>query len=183
MPAHIEQFLMDVWRVTHPSPLPLRIFIDADACPVKDEVYRVGLRVKAEVWVVANSYLRVPPPAKMQVVDAGPDAADDWIAEQTKPGDIIITADIPLADRVLKAGGLALSAKGEAFTTASIGSALAQRSLMEHLRSFGEVTGGPKPFSQADRSRFLSALDTALHKANRLRAAAPAAAPSQPATR
>jgi hypothetical protein len=98
-------------------------------------------------------------------VDSGPDAADDWIAEHVKPRDIVITNDIPLADRALKAGASALGATGKAFTTASIGAALARRELMEHLRSFGEGQGGPKPFSAADRSRFLSALDAAVAKA------------------
>jgi uncharacterized protein YaiI (UPF0178 family) len=141
------------------------IFVDADACPVKEEVYKVARRTGCAVHVVANSFMRTPPDVKLVVVDAGPDVADDWIAERVQPDDIVITNDIPLADRTLKAGGLALGATGKAFTTASIGAALAQRDLMEHLRSFGEVSGGPKPFSQADRSRFLSALDAAVQKA------------------
>jgi uncharacterized protein YaiI (UPF0178 family) len=119
------------------------------------------------VQVVANSFMRVPPDMTLTVVDAGPDAADDWIAERVKPGDIVITNDIPLADRTLKAGGTALGATGKTFTESSIGAALATRELMEHLRSFGEGGGGPKPFSAADRSRFLSALDAAVMKAKR----------------
>lgn len=141
------------------------IFIDADACPVKEEVYRVARRTGLPVHVVANSFMRTPPGVELHVVDAGPDAADDWIAEHVVPGDIVITNDIPLAHRVLKAGGAALGANGKAFTEASIGAALAQRDLMEHLRSFGEASGGPKPFTQADRSRFLNALDAAVQKA------------------
>ena len=143
------------------------IFVDADACPVKEEIYRVARRTKCPVQVVANAFMRVPPDVTLTVVDAGPDVADDWIAERVQPGDIVVTNDIPLADRTLKAGGTALGATGKAFTTSSIGAALAQRELMEHLRSFGEGGGGPKPFSQADRSRFLSALDAAVMKAKR----------------
>jgi uncharacterized protein YaiI (UPF0178 family) len=146
------------------------IFIDADACPVKEEVYKVARRCGCPVRVVANSFMRTPPDVQLVVVDAGPDLADDWIAERVQPGDIVITNDVPLASRCLKAGGAALGATGKLFTEASIGSALAQRDLMEHLRSFGEITGGPKPFTQADRSRFLSALDTAVQNAKRRRA-------------
>jgi uncharacterized protein YaiI (UPF0178 family) len=145
------------------------IFVDADACPVKEEVYKVARRCGCPVHVVANSFIRTPPGVQLVVVDAGADMADDWIAGHIAPGDIVITNDIPLADRSLKAGGLALGASGKPFTQASIGAALAQRELMEHLRSFGEITGGPKPFSQADRSRFLSALDAAVHKARALK--------------
>jgi uncharacterized protein YaiI (UPF0178 family) len=143
------------------------IFVDADACPVKEEVYRVARRTGCPVQVVTNSFIRVPPDMTLTVVDAGPDVADDWIAERVQPGDIVVTNDIPLASRTLKAGGAALGATGKAFTESSIGAALAQRELMEHLRSFGEVGGGPKPFSPADRSRFLSALDAAVMKGKR----------------
>ena len=143
------------------------IFIDADACPVKEEVYKVARRYGCPVLVVANTFIRTPPDVKLVVVEAGPDIADDWIAARVQPGDIVVTNDIPLADRTLKAGGAALGATGKAFTVASIGSALAHRDLMEHLRSFGEMTSGPKPFSPADRSRFLSALDAAVQKAKR----------------
>lgn len=143
------------------------IFVDADACPVKEEIYRVARRTGCVVQVVTNSFMRVPPDVTLNVVDAGPDVADDWIAERVQPGDIVVTNDIPLADRTLKAGGAALAATGKPFTASSIGAALAQREIMEHLRSFGEGGGGPKPFSQADRSRFLSALDAAVMKAKR----------------
>ncbi len=143
------------------------IFVDADACPVKEEVYKVARRCQCAVHVVANMFMRTPQDVTLTVVDAGADAADDWIAERVQPGDIVITNDIPLASRTLKAGGAALGANGKAFTIASIGAALAQRELMEHLRSFGEGQGGPKPFTAADRSRFLSALDAAVMKAKR----------------
>lgn len=143
------------------------IFIDADACPVKEEVYKVARRYKCPVHVVANAFMRTPPDVQFVVVDSGPDAADDWIAERVQSRDIVITNDIPLASRTLKAGGMALGATGKAFTEASIGTALAQRELMEHLRSFGEAGGGPKPFSPQDRSRFLSALDAAVQRARR----------------
>ena len=137
------------------------VFVDADACPVKDEVYKVALRHGLKTWVVANAFLMVPASPRIErvVVEAGPDAADDWIASRVAPGDVVVTSDIPLADRTLKAGGLALSPTGKPFTPDSIGAALAKRALMEHLRSFGEVTGGPAPFSRADRSAFLQALD------------------------
>jgi uncharacterized protein YaiI (UPF0178 family) len=143
----------------------MRIFIDADACPVKDEVYKVASRYGLATWVVSNSFIQIPqsPLIKRMIVDAGPDVADDWIAEQTEPGDICVTNDIPLADRVLKAGGAAIAPNGRPFTPDSIGSALAQRSIMEHIRSTGEITGGPKPFGPADRSRFLQALDQAVN--------------------
>ncbi len=149
----------------------MRIFIDADACPVKDETYRVAARYGLKVFVVANSFIRVPasPLIELRVVDAGPDVADDWIAGETQPGDIAVTNDIPLADRVLKAGGAAIAPNGRAFTVDSIGSALAQRSIMEHIRSTGETTGGPPPFSPADRSRFLQALDETVNRIRRTR--------------
>jgi uncharacterized protein YaiI (UPF0178 family) len=143
------------------------IFVDADACPVKEEVYKVARRYGCPVRVVANTFIRTPPDVQMIIVEAGPDLADDWIAERVQPGDIVVTNDVPLASRSLKAGGLALSPTGKPFTDDSIGSALAHRDLMEHLRSFGEITGGPKPFVPADRSRFLSALDAAVHRARR----------------
>jgi hypothetical protein len=103
------------------------------------------------------------------IVDAGPDVADDWIAERTAAGDIVVTNDIPLADRVLKAGGTAIAPNGRLFTPDSIGSALAQRSIMEHIRSTGEITGGPRPFQSSDRSRFLQALDEAVNREKRRR--------------
>jgi len=150
---------------------PIRIFVDADACPVKDEVFKVAARYGLKTFVVANSFLRLPvsPLISLQVVDAGPDVADDWIAEHTRPGDIVVTNDIPLAERALQAGGAAIAANGRPFTQDSIGSAIAQRALMEQLRSTGDILGGPKPFERADRSRFLQALDEAVQKAKRRR--------------
>ena len=149
----------------------MQIFIDADACPVKDEVYRVAARYGLVTTVVSNSFIAIPRSALIErmIVDAGPDVADDWIAERTEPGDIVITNDIPLADRVLKAGGTAIAPNGRAFTPDSIGAALAQRSIMEHIRSTGEITGGPRPFAAADRSRFLQALDEAVNRGKRRR--------------
>jgi uncharacterized protein YaiI (UPF0178 family) len=152
-----------------PAAKPIEIFVDADACPVKEEVYRVARRYQLKVYVVSNGGVRVPadPLLEMVVVAEGPDAADDWIAERAKPGDIVVTQDIPLAHRALQAGAEAIGPSGRAFTTASIGAAMAQRGLMEHLRSTGEITGGPKPFAAGDRSRFLSALDEAVNRSRR----------------
>ena len=149
----------------------MRIFIDADACPVKDETYKVAGRYGLMTFVVSNSFIQIPQSAliKREIVDAGPDVADDWIAGEVQPGDIVITNDIPLADRVLKAGAAAIAPTGRAFTADSIGSALAQRSIMEHIRSTGEITGGPKPFAPGDRSRFLQALDAAVQRERRQR--------------
>ena len=148
------------------------IFIDADACPVKDEVYRVAERhigrgVAITVAVVSNSGVAIPRADFIQriVVPAGPDAADDWIAERAGPGSIVVTQDIPLASRAIKAGAAAIAPNGRAFTEESIGLVLAQRNLMDSLRSAGAVTGGPKPFAAKDRSAFLSALDNAVRRA------------------
>ena len=154
---------------------PLTIFIDADACPVKDEVYKVAQRYGLKTIVVSNAFMQIPasPLISRMIVDAGPDAADDWIADQAVEGDVVITNDIPLADRVLKIGGHPLSAQGRPFTPDSIGAALAQRALMEHLRSTGEMTGGPRPFDRNDRSRFLQALDQLIQKERRRRALQP----------
>ena len=147
------------------------IFIDADACPVKDEVYRVAQRYGLQVHVVANAFIQVPahPRIARVVVEAGPDIADDWIAERVTPGDVVITNDIPLAERVLQAGGAPLSPTGRAFTVDSIGGAMAQRAILEQLRSTGAVTGGPRPFDRTDRSRFLQALDETINREMRRR--------------
>lgn len=147
----------------------IEIFIDADACPVKDEAYKVAQRYGLKTWVVANAYILVPAHPKIErvVVDAGPDIADDWIAERVQPGDIVVTSDIPLAERTLQAGGAAIGGNGRPFTKDSIGSAIAQRAIMEQIRSTGAITGGPKPFDRNDRSRFLQALDEAVNKAMR----------------
>lgn len=149
----------------------MQIFVDADACPVKDEVYRVAARYGLKTFVVANAFMNVPVSALVErvVVEAGPDVADDWIAERAAPGDIVVTNDIPLADRALKAGAAAIAPNGRPFTPDSIGMALAQRSLMDQLRSTGDILGGPKPFDRADRSRFLQALDEAIQKERRRR--------------
>lgn len=145
------------------------IYVDADACPVKDEVYKVARRLLLDVHVVANSFIRTPaePRIRFVLVAAGADAADDWIAERAGRGDVVVTNDIPLAARVLEKGAEAISPTAKVFTSDMIGSALATRGLMEHLRSFGEITSGPKPFSQKDRSAFLSALDAAISRAKR----------------
>ena len=147
------------------------LYIDADACPVKDEVYKVARRYRLPVFVVANAFLMVPqdPLIERVVVEAGPDVADDWIAERAKAGDIVVTNDIPLAERALDKGAAAIAANGRGFTRNSIGAAIAQRALMEQLRSTGDFMGGPKPFDRNDRSRFLQALDEAVNKALRAR--------------
>ncbi len=143
---------------------PMTIFIDADACPVKDEVYKVAARYRLKVFVVANSFINTPrdPMIERVLVQSGPDAADDWIVEHAHAAAIVITTDIPLADRSLKAGASVIAPNGKAFTQSSIGMALATRNLMQDLRETGTVTGGPKPFGPRDRSTFLSALDLAV---------------------
>jgi uncharacterized protein len=142
----------------------LRILVDADACPVKEEVYRVAFRREVPVRVVSNSYLRVPahPLVERIVVSDKFDAADDWIVEQADAKTVVITGDILLADRCLKAGATVIGPNGKPFTAASIGSAIATRAIMADLRAGGDVVGGPAPFVKADRSRFLQALDEAL---------------------
>jgi len=143
-----------------------QIFIDADACPVKDEVYKVAARYGLKTFVVSNALMQIPatPMIERVIVDAGPDIADDWIAERAQGGDVVITNDIPLADRVLKNGAAALAPNGRRFTPDSIGSALAGRMIGEHLRSMGEITGGPKAFDRNARSKFLQALDEIVSK-------------------
>lgn len=147
----------------------IRILVDADACPVKDEIYRVAERHGVPVAIVSNSPFRVPisPMVERVVVSDGFDAADDWIAERADAAKIVITADILLADRCLKAGAVVIPPTGKPFTTSSIGSAIATRAIMADLRAGGDVIGGPAPFGKIDRSRFLSALDTALVKLKR----------------
>jgi hypothetical protein len=148
---------------------PIRIFIDADACPVKAEIYRVAERHGTKVFVVSNSVMAIPPAPWIErvIVGAGPDAADDWIAERTVRGDIVVTADIPLAVRAVKTGAAVIGPTGREFTEASIGNTLATRNLMDDLRSSGLITGGPKAFAQKDRSAFLSALDLAIVRLKR----------------
>uniref|UniRef100_UPI0035CB50AA YaiI/YqxD family protein n=1 Tax=uncultured Sphingomonas sp. TaxID=158754 RepID=UPI0035CB50AA len=149
-----------------------KILIDADACPVKDEIYRVAYRLDVPVTVVSNAHFRVPqhPLITRVVVDAGFDAADDWIAEHADAAAVVVTADILLADRCLKVGATVLSPTGKPFTSSSIGNAIAVRAIMADLRAGGDAIGGPKPFGKEDRSRFLSALDLALARLLRGRA-------------
>lgn len=147
----------------------ITVFVDADACPVKAEVYRVAERYGLTVQVVANSTISVPrnPLFHSVLVGDGFDAADDWIAERARPGAIVITADVPLASRCVAAGATVIGPTGKHFSENSIGMALATRNLMADLREAGEVTGGPKPFSARDRSSFLSAMDLAVTRLRR----------------
>jgi uncharacterized protein YaiI (UPF0178 family) len=147
----------------------MSVYVDADACPVKDEIYRVAERYGAKVFVVANAFLNVPrtPSIERVIVPAGPDIADDWIAERAGPGDVVVTADLPLAGRCVKAGAVVLAPDGRAFTQANIGDVLATRNLLTDLRGAGMDTKGPKPFTPKDRSAFLSALDLALSRIRR----------------
>ncbi len=139
----------------------LHIFIDADACPVKSEVYRVAERYGLGVTVVANSWMRTPGEGwiRLEVVGSGFDAADDWIVEHVASNDIVVTADVILAGRCLKAGARVLGPGGKPFTNDNIGDALATRELLAELRGAGEMTGGPRPLTKRDRSRFLQQLD------------------------
>ena len=146
----------------------LTIYIDADACPVKDEVYKVARRYAMKVFVVANSTMRVPSdPLVELVVRAGFGAADDWIAEHIGPHDVAITSDVPLASRCVANGAVAIDPKGRLFTADTIGEAVAHRDLLEGLRASGEATGGPSAMTPKDRSRFLSRLDDAVNAARR----------------
>jgi uncharacterized protein len=151
--------------------MTLTIYIDADACPVKDETYKVAARYGLKTFVVSNSFIQIPKSTLIErmIVDAGPDVADDWIADQAVAGDVVITNDIPLASRVLTKDAHAIAPNGRPFTKDSIGSALAQRSIMEHIRSTGEITGGPAPFSAANRSQFLQKLDEIIVRERKLR--------------
>jgi uncharacterized protein YaiI (UPF0178 family) len=139
----------------------IEILVDADGCPVKDEVYVVATRYGVRVALVANSRLNVPDGfgVEMVVVGQGPDAADDWIVENVRPGDVVVTADIPLVARCLAADARVLGTSGRIFTEESIGNQLATRDLKAHLREAGVMSGGPRPISERDRSRFLSKLD------------------------
>ena len=147
----------------------LHVYIDADACPVKQEVYRVAGRHGLQVTLVAASWMRIPSDARivLETVGDDPDAADDWIAEHVETDDIVITADIPLAARCLERGACVIGSTGRPFTDDNIGSALATRDLLSDLRDMGEVTGGPRPFSKQDRSRFLQELDKAVNAIRR----------------
>jgi uncharacterized protein len=149
----------------------LLIYIDADACPVKEEVYRVARRYDMRVLVVANSPMRTPANALIELIErAGFGEVDDWIAEQVSLGDIVITADIPLAARCLAKDAYVLDPRGNPFTENDIGSALAMRDLMADLRQDGTITGGPPPMAQKDRSRFLAKLDEAINAVRRAHA-------------
>lgn len=147
------------------------IYVDADACPVKVEIYKVARRYGIKVYIVSNSPIQVPAEEWIEavVVKGGFDVADDWIVERIEPGDVAITTDIPLAERCLLRGARALGPKGREFTEEAIGDALATRALLEMLRQSGEFGGGPAPFAKADRSRFLSKLDDLLHSIRRAR--------------
>ena len=147
----------------------MRIYVDADACPVKDEIYRVAARHALPVSVVAGNFIRVPADPSIERIAAGPgmDAADDWIAERATAGDIVVTSDVPLASRCVKAGASVLAPNGKPFSEASIGMTLAVRNLMTDLRSAGEITGGPRGFSPRDRSAFLGALDQTIRRIQR----------------
>ncbi len=151
----------------------LHIFIDADACPMKTEVFRVAGRYGLEVTLVANSWMRTPDERwiSLEVVGTGFDAADDWIVDHVESYDIVITADIPLADRCLRAGARVIGTTGRPFTEDNIGSALATRGLLDELRGAGEITGGPPPLAKRDRSRFLQKLDEMIQAIRRESAA------------
>jgi uncharacterized protein YaiI (UPF0178 family) len=148
---------------------PITIYVDADACPVKAEIYRVAERHGIHVHVVSNAYMAVPrePFIERVIVSGAPDAADDWIAERASSGAIVVTADIPLAARCVEAGAEVLAPNGRPFSRDSIGMALAMRNLMTDLRSAGQTTRGPKPFDARDRSNFLSALDQVIMRLKR----------------
>ena len=147
----------------------LHIYIDADACPVKQEVYRVAGRYRLEVTLVANSWMRIPKEKwiTLEVVDSGFDAADDWIVEKVQPLDVVITADVPLASRCIKAGARVIGTTGKPFTDDNIGQAVATRNLLGELRGAGEITGGPPPLQKSDRSRFLQKLDEVIQSIRR----------------
>jgi len=147
----------------------MSIYVDADACPVKEEIYRVARRYRTKVFVVSNSPMRVPREETFEFVgvSGGFDVADDWIAERARTGDIVITADIPLAGRCLEQGARVLGPTGLEFTEDAIGDALATRALLDMLRQSGDFRGGPSPFARSDRSRFLSKLDELVHAARR----------------
>jgi len=149
--------------------MTLQIYVDADACPVKPEIFRVAERHGLHVRVVSNGFINLPRESwieRVQVAD-GPDVADDWIVEHAQAGDIIVTTDVPLAARGVKLGACVLSPQGKLFDEASIGLALATRNLMTELRSAGEITSGPRPFSPRDRSAFLQALHEAILRQQR----------------
>ena len=147
----------------------LHIFVDADACPVKEEVYRVAIRYHLDVTLVANARMRVrnEPWLTLKIVADGLGAADDWIVERVQPHDIVITADIPLASRCLKQGARVIGPTGKPFRDDNIGQAVATRDLLSELRVAGERTSGPPPLNKRDRSRFLQELDEVIQSIRR----------------
>lgn len=147
----------------------LHIYVDADSCPVKQEVYRVARRYELNVTLVANAWMRTPdhPGIALEVVDDGFDAADDWIVDHVETDDIVITADIPLASRCMQNGARAIGSTGRPFTEDNIGEAVATRDLLAVLRGGGEITGGPPPLTKRDRSRFLQTLDETIQSIRR----------------
>jgi len=147
----------------------VHIYVDADACPVKQEVYRVARRYGLGVTLVANSWMRIPDERglALEVVGGGFDAADDWIVEHVGPADVVVTADVPLASRCLKAGARVIGPTGKPFTDGNIGQAVATRDLLAGIRGAGEMTGGPPPITQRDRSRFLQQLDEVIQSIRR----------------
>jgi hypothetical protein len=157
------------------TPAMTEIYVDADACPVREEIYRVATRLALRVYIVSNGSRPIRPPGlpnvSMIVVGAGADIADDWIAERITAADVCVTADIPLASRCLAKGARALTHTGKLWTTDNIGNALAGRAVAQHMREIGMTTGGPAPLTKADRSRFLNALDTAIQAARSAKAA------------
>jgi uncharacterized protein YaiI (UPF0178 family) len=153
----------------------VHIYVDADACPVKQEVYRVARRYGLGVTIVANSWMRIPDERglALEVVGDGFDAADDWIVEHVGPADVVVTADVPLASRCLKAGARVIGPTGRPFTDDNIGQAVATRDLLAGMRGAGEITGGPPPLTRRDRSRFLQQLDELIQSIRRQKVAAP----------
>jgi uncharacterized protein YaiI (UPF0178 family) len=147
----------------------MMIYVDADGCPVKDEIYKVAERLKVPVLLVANQYLNIPlnPLFQMEVVEGKFDAADDWIVEHVTPNDVVVTADILLAERCVKKGARVLGHKGDEFTEDNVGMAVAGRELAQNLRHMGENRGGPKPMDKKARSLFLGKLDQVLHALKR----------------
>lgn len=150
--------------------MSVKILVDADACPVKEEIYKTAYRLKTPVILVANSYLRLPdhPLLEMKLVSDGFDAADDWIAENAGSSTVVVTADILLAGRCIDVGATVLAPTGKPFNTANIGGAIATRAIMADLRGGLEQTGGPPPFSRQDRSQFLNALDREVNRLKRV---------------
>lgn len=145
------------------------IYVDADACPVKDEVLKVAIRHNLEIYYVSNAFMRLPDDRLVHrmIVPEGPDVADDWIAERATQNDVVITNDIPLAARCLDNQAIVLGGTGREFTEAGIGQALASRAISQHLREIGEMAGGPKSFTGRDKSTFLQAMESACRRAKR----------------